>query len=236
MAELVDSYVKLLLPFSGNDGATADIDHSGFNHPLTFVGTAQLDTAQYVFPPSSLLLDGNSDYVTVQDSDDWIFDDKETIDFRIRINSFVGDTTILVPMGHATDGNNFWRFLIWRDGETDARKISFRWYEAGLGGYQVILTSSIALSLATWQHIAIVRDGSDWTLYIDGTSRATDTDDSAMSNFTGALTIGRNPYSAASYVNGHFAEIRISKGVARWTANFTPPPYPYHRIARIQNL
>ena len=57
--------VKLLLPFDGSNGATSTTDSSNANNSVTFVGTAQLSTAQSKFGGSSLLLDGNSDYISV---------------------------------------------------------------------------------------------------------------------------------------------------------------------------
>ena len=57
--------VKLLLPFDGSNGATSTTDSSNTNNSVTFAGTAQISTAQSKFGGSSLLLDGNSDYVYV---------------------------------------------------------------------------------------------------------------------------------------------------------------------------
>jgi hypothetical protein len=51
------------------DGATSETAEIG--GIFTFAGTAQLDTAQYKFGVSSLLLDGNSGYITLPDSADW---------------------------------------------------------------------------------------------------------------------------------------------------------------------
>ena len=61
--------VKLLLPFDGSNGATSTTDSSNANNSVTFVGTAQLSTAQSKFGGSSLLLDGNSDYIYVANSE-----------------------------------------------------------------------------------------------------------------------------------------------------------------------
>ena len=61
--------VSLLIPFDGSDTATSANDDSSNSHTITFAGTAQLDTAQKKFGTASLLLDGDSDYVTVGDSD-----------------------------------------------------------------------------------------------------------------------------------------------------------------------
>ena len=57
--------VKLLLPFDGSNGATSTTDSSNSNNTISFAGTAQISTAQSKFGGSSLLLDGNSDYLAV---------------------------------------------------------------------------------------------------------------------------------------------------------------------------
>ena len=79
----IDAYTKLCSHFNGADGATDYTDPVA--GAATFGGTAQLDTAQKEFGTAALLLDGNSDYVTYPDSDDWSFGTGDfTIDFWIR--------------------------------------------------------------------------------------------------------------------------------------------------------
>ena len=60
--------VKLLLPFDGSNGATSTTDSSNNNSTVTFVGTSQISTAQSKFGSSSMLFDGDSDYLTVTNS------------------------------------------------------------------------------------------------------------------------------------------------------------------------
>ena len=59
---------SVLLPFNGSDAATSTSDLSNRNGSVSFTGTAQLSTGASKFGQSSLLLDGNSDYITVSDS------------------------------------------------------------------------------------------------------------------------------------------------------------------------
>lgn len=76
-----------------------------------------------------------------------------------------------------------------------------------------------SMSNDTWHHVAIVRNGTSMVIYIDGTSVA--------SGSAGAASI----YPASKFeigeFNGLLDEFRISKGIARWTSNFTPPASPY---------
>src|SRR5687768_4015081 len=72
--------VVLLCDFDGTDAATTAPDESPVGRALTFVGNAQIDTAQFKYGVSSLLLDGSGDYVTAPDSTDWRFAGEFTIE------------------------------------------------------------------------------------------------------------------------------------------------------------
>lgn len=79
------------------------------------------------------------------------------------------------------------------------------------------------LNLTTWYHLAFVRAGSTITVYINGVSGGTDTQ---------AGTLGSNSYvKTMSGVNGYIDDLRITKGVARYTAAFTPPAAPFPNLA-----
>jgi len=69
----------------------------------------------------------------------------------------------------------------------------------------------------TWYHVAVVRSGTTVTQYINGTSVS-----SATSNITfvdGATYIA---FGGAGYFNGRISNVRIIKGTALYTSNFTP--------------
>ena len=85
-----------------------------------------------------------------------------------------------------------------------------------------ILTSSSGLSNNTWTHVAFVRNSGTLTIYLNGTSIGSV---SNSSNIFGGITIGAQ-YDTATYYpyfNGYIDDLRITNGLARYTANFTPP-------------
>jgi hypothetical protein len=84
--------------------------------------------------------------------------------------------------------------------------------------------TTTAPSAGTWYHLALVRDANNLvTMYIDGTSIDSDTyTDSIDGN---VLTIGVY-YTGTFGWNGNIQDFRITKGLARYTANFTPPTAP----------
>lgn len=85
---------------------------------------------------------------------------------------------------------------------------------------------SSALSNTTWHHIAVVRSGTTTTLYVNGTSDGTPITGAAndlICNPAGAW-VGANSLSPGNYqFYGYIDDLRITKGYARYTANFTPP-------------
>lgn len=81
-------------------------------------------------------------------------------------------------------------------------------------------------ALNTWVHYAVVRNGNTFYTFMNGVQQAT---------WTSSLSLMAAPANHAMYIghwggngfNGYVDEIRISKGIARWTANFTPPTRAY---------
>ncbi len=103
--------------------------------------------------------------------------------------------------------------------------LRFEWWTDGSSGSN--LTSSTGVvSLDTWYHYAIVRNGTALNIYVDGTSVAnTTTSDTFYENTIEPLTIG-GIYQAGALtqdINGYVSNLRIIKGEAIYTTNFTAP-------------
>ena len=215
---------KLLLPFDGTNGATTTSDLSNSNHTPTFAGNAQISTAQSKFGGSSLYLDG-SDQVDLGSSSDWNWPTPSgasgdfTIEFWHRRTattnwgtffstenvSYGGIGTAGFIFGYDSNNNK----LAWYDGT---------WYYASNG-------SNTTLAVDTWYHIAAVRYGSTTKLYLNGVEELSFTDSGSYG--TAKLWLGgRGPEPPASFtgmVEGYIDDVRIIKGVARYTSNFTAP-------------
>src|SRR3989304_6037290 len=230
----VDSYTKLLIHGDSIGDATGktvtaygDVAVVNAGKTVTTNGNAQIDTAQGKFGGTSGLFDGSGDYLTVPDSDDWSFGSENfTIDFWVRWNSLPASGNIQEFLGHRTDFNNDVDFRIWNDSGT---------YRLGIigksGGIDYInLQGAASLSINTWYHIAFVRSGSNTTIYLDGTSIATVSSSYTYADYTGLLYIADHPdhlFNVNKEFNGWLDELRISKGIARWTSNFTPTTEAY---------
>ena len=103
-----------------------------------------------------------------------------------------------------------------------------RQYGGVVQGYLFECNNSIgavatgAISTDRWYHIAYVRSGSTFTMYLDGTSTATASSAEAA-NFDASwnLNIG-SAYSDLYHYNGYLSNLRIINGTALYTSNFTP--------------
>jgi len=98
----------------------------------------------------------------------------------------------------------------------------------------VTSTSSTTVPLNKWNHIALVRNGTTVTCYLNGTSICSSTVSGSLPiTVGGKLAIGYGlSEGATNYLKGYIDEFRISK-VARWTANFTPPTEPYSNTVAV---
>jgi hypothetical protein len=83
------------------------------------------------------------------------------------------------------------------------------------------LTSDAELTASVWQHCAFVRSGSTLTCYIDGVAEGSTTYSTAI-NGSRKLYIAKQP-GASRFYKGYIDDLRITKGVARYTTTFTPP-------------
>lgn len=97
----------------------------------------------------------------------------------------------------------------------------------GPSSWVINSTTGGAFALDTWYHLALVRNGNTWRVYRDGVQVGTATDSRSWGVATGTTDIGMNATGTATPLLAFVDELRITKGVARYTANFTPPSSPF---------
>ena len=203
---------SLLLYGDNSNGSTAIVDSSANAHTITINGDAQISTTQSKFGGSSLYFDGTGDYVTAPSDSSFDFGTGDfTIEFWMNPSNITGTWQAIISRKYTGSGG-------WRIYKTSgSNNLSF--YHPS--GYYA--TTNTGLTNGTWHHIAVVRSGSTLTTYVDGTSRGTDTISYAMSPSGADVEIGQGVYASSYPYEGYLDDLRITKGVARYTANFTPP-------------
>lgn len=216
----------LLLHFDGTNGSTTFTDNSPSPKTFTASGNAQISTTQSKFGGASLLLDGTGDWIETATSSDLSLTADFTIEAWIRLSaqttnymtiigsgksSYATGANWLMANGNATpDGNN-------------QRKIAF-----GNVAANPFLRSTTLIDVGTWYHVAVTRAGSTCRLFINGTQEASGTNSGTFDFSDTKTMIGANGWDgSASHFAGNIDDLRVTKGVARYTANFTPPAAPF---------
>ena len=203
-----DSYTKLLL--HGDENPL--IDSSASAHVLTPVNAAR-SAIQSKFGGYSIYFDGSGDYITIPNSTDWTFPSDFTIDFWIYPISTTGH--ILVCGGDDNwSGDLRWQVYF------SGGDLKFQYYY-----FTDVDINAGTISTDQWHHVAIVRIGTTFTMYVDGISQGTDSSSNIASNTV--LVIGTNGGPGTNYCNAYVDEIRISNGMGRWPTDFTPPTSQY---------
>jgi hypothetical protein len=215
-----DTYTVLLLHCDGADGSTVFTDESITPHTVTAAGDAQIDTAQKVFGTGSGLFDGTGDYLQIADSDDWHFTGDFTIDFRYRANAI--DTNGTIFWMQQQDVNNF----VWFFYNVAGTRLTF-WAESG-GATVFDVRANWSPALNTWYHIALIRNGNNFYITVDGVDITTSggADASSYPNIVAPFNVG-DTSGTNREIDGWIDEFRVSKGIARWTPNFAPPVAAY---------
>jgi hypothetical protein len=76
--------------------------------------------------------------------------------------------------------------------------------------------------LNQWNHLALVRSGNTFTVFVNGVSKLAATNSSNL-GASAILTIGTAAHSTTQILNGKVDDVRVTKGIARYTADFTLP-------------
>jgi len=97
-------------------------------------------------------------------------------------------------------------------------------------GDSVLITRPWMPSDGVWHHVAVTRQGVNLRIFIDGVQQgATATDSTDIIGSDNPMLLGALMYNSAyqQVLDGWVDEVRITKGVARYTSNFTPPAAPF---------
>ena len=199
--------VQLLLNFT--NGGIVD---AAMSNDLETVGNAQISTTQSKFGGSSIYLGGTGDYLVgpARKTNDFNAGDF-TIECWIYFNS-VANAQIASAGGGPVSGAYYWQYY--------SSELQF----GGNTSPGQLIAASWTPSSNTWYHIAITRSGTTLRQFVNGTQLGTNA--TSSHSFTDASTqIG---YGGAGYLNGYIDDFRITKGYARYTANFTAPVGPFN--------
>ena len=213
-----DAYTKVLLHMDGSDASTTFTDGSG--KTWTPAGTAQIDTAQSKFGEASGLFTAASGISTADHDDFYLSTGDFSFDFWFRSNG--GGYAF---RQYVTEGSRQEIYIV----EGNPAYLTYRSMQGG--SWQVNMQAETVFSANVWYHVYFGRSGNAGYIALNGT----------MLPITGGDLTGKNiiDFAASTTVGTTFTgwldEFRFSKGIARWTTNFTPPTLPYPALLQTYN-
>ena len=210
--------VVLALHMDGAYNGTVFTDSSTSAHSVTRVG-ALTKTTEKKFGTASAYFDG-SFYLTCGSSSDFQLtnDGDFTVDCWFNIGGTSSTSQHLFQIfGASVDYQ--WSVYLYEGN----RPCLYSANGASTGAIRI--TAASAVSTLQWHHLAVVRSGSTITLYVNGVSVGSTSTSVFPTDTSLALSIARQNFSPTSqqYLYGYIDDFRITKGAARYTADFTPP-------------
>jgi hypothetical protein len=218
----VGEYCVYRLEFEGTDGSGVIVDTSISPKSWSARGNAQLDTAQFKWGGSSLLLDGTGDYIDVPDN----------AAFSLGSGDFLWKGWVYFATGSAlqyisgqsnsTGTTSTISYFIYRD-------VTNRYLKAACCNATVVIGDcrggTTAISDNTWTYVEFYRIGSDFYLTADGVQVATAAGGGTVNNSATALSVGRLGEITTSTVNGWVQESVLLVGVGL-SFGLTNLPFP----------
>ena len=224
------SSVSILLHGDGADGSTTFTDSGPDSRTVTAVGNAKVSTTQSKYGGASLYFDGSGDKATASASADFVFG---TGDFTLEGWVYITGGQSYARMIHFGPfwGSNDAFGINALDAEAPG-KITFVSYKLGTSR---LCISTTTVSANTWYHVAVTRSSGVFRLFLDGVLEATNSSYVGVSieeSSTNTFAVGSaTTTSGGEDFSGYIDDVRVTKGVARYTATFTPPTEPFTNSA-----
>ena len=205
VSETVNDLTVLYLPF--DDDSLKD---QARNYAVDKFGNAQLSTSVKKFGTSSVYFDGTGDYLTIASGSE--FQDFNSTAFTIEgwfycTNDTSNQHNMIMSTG---TGSNSWNIAV------KPSTKQFQLYDGTTRNTTGVWTVN------TWHHFAVCFDGSTLRQFIDGSQIRSESYSNLTTTFSN-IDIGRIGGDDDYYFNGYLDDLRIIKGHAKYTANFTAP-------------
>jgi hypothetical protein len=186
---------------------------------LETVGNAQISTSVKKYGTGSMTFNGTTDYLVTYKA----------------LNLQMGGGNFTIECWIYPTSRTGWRGIF--------SKGNINQFEYSLGWEDSVLTARLndngsftvtdTVNLNAWNHVAYVRNGTAFTVYINGVSRGSTTSSTSFitTQSNEPFLVGYYDFiSNYAYYVGYIDDLRITKGYARYTANFTPPTAAFPNI------
>lgn len=193
--------VSILLHMQGANNGTTFTDSGPNGLAVTALGTAKTITTDFKWGNSCM----SGSYLNIAASSTMDFGTNPyTIEMWVKWTSVSGAQT-LIDFGTSLRVDN---------GNTV--------YVYDAGAFVIYGATITTLNSGQWYHIALVRVGDVRTLYVDGSSVVSGSRAGSSGNSSIKTKVAAR-YDSALAFNGKMQDLRVTKGISRYTSNFTPP-------------
>ena len=211
------SKVTALFNFDGSDTATTTtgLDASNKNLSISYATGDQLSNTQKKFGATSIYV---ADGIELSSSDGF---NMGTGDFTLEAWFYFTDFSQSYALFDQWDSSGSTRNQIWMGKTSSGTAGRLSWYYAGTS---VFHSANPAVSTGAWTHIALVRHSGTLKIYINGTADSNTQSHTGQFGRTAGMAFGDQLNGGASgRAQYYLDDLRITKGLARYTSNFTAP-------------
>lgn len=204
--------VVSLLHFDGADASTTFTDVKGKTWAAG--SNAQIDTARFKYGTAAGLFAASGDYIETANSADFNFGSGDfTFEAWVYLTDLTAVNVLAARWVAGNAANCAWLLKILTTG-----KLQFVY-----NGTETAAASTATVSLNTWTHIAFSKTGTTLTYSVAGITENVTLTSGTLNDSTSKLYVGRDVPNNLDQFYGSIDDLRITKGVNRYTANFTPP-------------
>lgn len=198
---------------SGPHGSTLFLDAKG--HSIATFGDVRVTTAIAAYPDGCAEFDGNGDYLSVQDSDDFNLGNGDfTVEFDGILTSYAPHRCVIAQWG---GGSSTFLGYIFSVGATGRMQFVYQ-----SGSAAMVAGTSLTVPLNERINIAWTRASGVVRFFVNGVMDAASYPVGTINNAATPLTIGRLNATDGGYWVGYQKAIRITKGIAMYVNNYTP--------------
>jgi hypothetical protein len=237
---MTDPYIDnvvLALPFDQDaPGLRGSLDYSNYKQGLTWDGSSRLSDVQSKFGGTGCYFDGLNSTITVKHSSCFTFGSSDfTLELWFNPSGVTGNQALITKVNNIA----FSPFLI----RLESAFLKF-YSSSDLATTWDIANALVIGTVATsnWYHVAVTREGSSFKTFLNGVAGAGTSSAASLKDTVGySLSVGGDKYASTHWFKGYIDDFRITKGIARYTEDFTPPTafkgdYPAPPVFSAHNL
>ena len=235
-AYFIDGTVKAASDFGETDAVT------GQWIPKKYTGGSYGTNGYYIpFKKNdrySVYFDDTSNTgISIADSSDWDFGTNDfTVECWIYRNEDAGDQSYIFGQADNTNGSNAGNSVYISVYDQHLSGIAVDASNTNNYVYLYSTADSTTIEDNKWYHVAMVRSGNDWNLYLNGTSIDSETTSITVNSCSSIFGVGKQGVYNDGFWKGWISNFRLVMGTAVYTSNFTPPTSPLTAITNTKLL